>query len=143
MLNSKLLVGIQFATIVLIFFPKKSIMISTLWWLPIMIAIVTALWIFTHNKIGNFNVVPEIREDAKLIITGPYRFVRHPMYSTLILFMVGVVLYYFSWINLLLLSIMIAAVALKAYKEEKLWHHHDRCYEAYKKETKMIIPFLL
>jgi protein-S-isoprenylcysteine O-methyltransferase Ste14 len=108
-----------------------------------MIATITALWIFTHNKIGNFNVVPEIREDAKLIVTGPYRFVRHPMYSSLILFMFGIVLYHFSWINLLLWIIMIVAVALKALKEEKLWHYHDKSYQIYREKTKMVIPFLL
>ena len=117
-------------------------MISALWWVAPLIATMTALWIFTHNKVGNFNVVPEIREHAKLVITGPYQYVRHPMYSALILFMAGIILHSFSWLNLLFFSIMIVAVALKALKEEKLWHHHDRAYEAYYKKTKMIIPYI-
>ena len=142
-MNSRILVGIQFLAIALIMIPKPSIMITSLWWVCLLIATFTALWIFTHNKVGNFNIVPEIRNNAKLIVTGPYRFVRHPMYSSLILFMLGVVLWHFHWMNVLLLSIMIVAVAMKAFKEEKLWDRHDSAYEAYKKRTKMIIPFVL
>ncbi len=142
-MNSRLLVGIQFATIALIMIPKQTIMITSLWWVAIMIATLLALWIFTHNRVGNFNIVPEIRDNAQLVITGPYRFIRHPMYSSLILFMVGVVLWHFSWINVLFLAIMIGAVAMKALREEQLWGAHDSAYEAYKKRTKMIVPFIL
>ena len=142
-MNSRLLVGIQFLAIVLIMIPKPTIMITSLWWVCLLIATAIALWIFRHNKIGNFNIAPEIRTHAKLIVTGPYRFVRHPMYSALILFMVGVVLLHFHWINVLLLTIMIGAVGMKAFKEEKLWDRYDSAYEAYKRRTKMIIPFIL
>ena len=142
-MNSRVLVAIQFLSISLIMIPKASIMITPFWWVLLLISIVTALWIFTHNRVGNFNVVPEIRENAKLIITGPYRYVRHPMYSTLILFVLGIVLWHFNVINLLLFAIMIIAVAMKAFKEERLWSNHHEDYLLYKKRTKMIIPFIL
>jgi len=90
MINSKILVSIQFLMIFAILIPKKSIQITSFWWVLPLISTVIALWIFTHNRVGNFNITPEIRKDAKLIVTGPYRFVRHPMYSALILFMLGV-----------------------------------------------------
>ena len=142
-MNSRVLVAIQFLCIFLIMIPKSSIMITPFWWALSLIATMTALWIFTHNRVGNFNVVPEIRENAKLIITGPYRYVRHPMYSALILFMVGILLWHFNIINLLLLAIMIVAVAMKAFKEEKLWSNYHEDYLAYKETTKIIIPFIL
>ncbi len=142
-MNSKFLVSVQFFSIFVILFPKKSITITNLWWVLIIISSITALWIFTHNKVGNFNITPEIKDDAKLIITGPYRFVRHPMYSSLILFMIGIVLYHFNWINLLFLIIMSIAVLIKAFKEEKLWHINSNFYREYKKSTKMIIPFIV
>jgi protein-S-isoprenylcysteine O-methyltransferase Ste14 len=143
MINSKFLVLVQFISIGVILYPKKTVTLMPFWWILLLIATVTVLWIFTHNKIGNFNIVPEIKDEAKLIVTGPYKFVRHPMYSSLILFMLGVVLWHFNWINLLALTIMSIAVILKAFKEEKLWHVNDATYEAYKKRTTMIIPFLL
>ena len=142
-MNSKILVAIQFLMIFAILIPKKSIQITTLWWILPLVATITALWIFTHNRVGNFNITPEIRKDAKLIVTGPYRFVRHPMYSSLILFMVGVSLHWFSFLNLIFLFIMIFALSLKAFREEKLWQINDSSYEDYKKRTTMIIPYIL
>ena len=87
-MNSKFLVLIQFISVGVILYPKKTVTIMPFWWILLLIATVTALWIFTHNKIGNFNIVPEIKDEAKLIVTGPYKFVRHPMYSSLILFII-------------------------------------------------------
>ena len=142
-MNSKFLVAVQFLSVGVISIPKESIMIIPFWWILLLVATVTALWIFTHNKLGNFNVVPEIREKAKLIVTGPYKYVRHPMYSSLILFMLGVILWHFNWVNVVSLFIMIVAVALKAFKEESLWQNHHDGYIDYQKTTKMIIPFIL
>ncbi|HIP47005.1 MAG TPA: isoprenylcysteine carboxylmethyltransferase family protein [Campylobacterales bacterium] len=142
-MNSRVLVGIQFLTIFVIMIPKASVMISSFWWVCLLIATVMALWIFTHNRVGNFNVVPEIRDNAKLIVTGPYRFVRHPMYSALILFMLGIILWHFNWVNVLCLSIMIAVISLKSFREERLWSSYHKDYLDYKARTKMIIPFIL
>jgi protein-S-isoprenylcysteine O-methyltransferase Ste14 len=142
-MNSKFLVALQFVSIGVIMIPKKSIMITPYWWVLPLVATGTGLWIFMHNKLGNFNVIPEIREKAKLIVTGPYRYVRHPMYSSLILFMLGIVLWHFTWINVGALSIMIVAVALKAFKEESLWVGYHDDYASYQKRTKMILPFIL
>jgi len=141
--NSRVLVGIQFFSIGIIMIPKQTILVTSFWWVLLLLAIVITLWIFTHNKVGNFNIVPEIRENATLVVTGPYHFVRHPMYSALILFMLGIVLWHFNWVNALFLSIMIVAVALKAFKEEGLWSNHHKDYLEYRVKTKMIIPFIL
>ena len=143
MINSKILVAVQFLMIFAILIPKKSTQLTTIWWILPLIAVITALWIFTHNRVGNFNITPEIRKDAKLIVSGPYRFVRHPMYSALIFFMFGIVLHWFNFINLLFLIIMTFALALKAFREEKLWHISDPAYKDYKNHTTMIIPYLL
>lgn len=43
------------------------------------------LWAIGVNRPGNFNVRPVPRPGATLVTTGPYRFVRHPMYSSLLL----------------------------------------------------------
>lgn len=143
MIHSKILLAIQFISIFVILIPGQTSRLTDLWWILLLISTITTLWIFTHNKVGNFNIVPEIKENAKLIITGPYKFVRHPMYSSLILFMLGFVLWKFSFINIVMLCIMSITVFMKAYKEEKLWHRKDSAYLEYKKQTKMIIPFLL
>jgi protein-S-isoprenylcysteine O-methyltransferase Ste14 len=36
------------------------------------------------NRLGNFNVRPKPKPTGRLIVSGPYRFVRHPMYVALL-----------------------------------------------------------
>jgi protein-S-isoprenylcysteine O-methyltransferase Ste14 len=43
------------------------------------------LWALTCNRPGNFNIRPLPRDGAELVQTGPYRLIRHPMYSAVIL----------------------------------------------------------
>jgi protein-S-isoprenylcysteine O-methyltransferase Ste14 len=141
-MNSKFLVALQFLTIFIIIIPKKSFELFSSWWILLLISTLLALWIFLHNRIGNFNIVPDIKDGAKLVTTGPYRFIRHPMYFSLILFMSGVVLHNFCLVNVVALLVMIVAVIFKAIKEERLWSCYDREYKEYCQKSKMIIPFL-
>ena len=49
-----------------------------------------ALFYRVHRILGdNWSPVLEIRKDHELIITGPYRWVRHPMYSSIWLGVLG------------------------------------------------------
>jgi len=141
--SSKLLVAVQFLAIGVILFPKSSVTIFAYWWVLVLFSAIGAIWIFAHNRVGNFNIVPEIKDGASLVVSGPYKYVRHPMYSTLILGVLGVVMYHFCFINLFFLFVMIVAVYLKATKEEKLWLSHHSSYKEYMKKTKMIIPFFI
>ncbi len=43
-----------------------------------------AAWVLLYNRPGNFNIRPDPRPGGRLITGGPYRFVRHPMYVSLL-----------------------------------------------------------
>ncbi len=106
------------------------------------IAIVLALWIFTHNRLGNFNIIPDIKEDCTLVKSGPYRFIRHPMYSAVLLFGLSTFSMFGYW-KILVFIALIVILYLKAKREEMFWCAKTPEYEAYQKETKMFIPFIL
>ena len=142
-MNSKLLVAIQFLLVGLILFPKETKPFCSFWWIFILISGMVAIWTFMHNRLGNFNIVPDIKEDAKLITTGPYRYIRHPMYSSLFFWMLGVVCYLSHWLNWLFLMLLVVVLYLKASKEERLWSAHHEGYSAYRKKSKYFIPFIL
>jgi protein-S-isoprenylcysteine O-methyltransferase Ste14 len=142
-LKSKFLVFLQFASIIWILIPKKSVEIFSLWWIFVLFASIFSVWIFLHNRIGNFNITPEIKDGAKFVSSGPYRHIRHPMYFALIVGVFGVLMRLFSYSNLFAFLVMITAVYLKARIEERLWMDHHKEYEEYLNTTKMIIPFVL
>lgn len=61
-----------------------------------------ALLIWVYQSLGaNFSPTLEIRKQHKLITTGPYRWVRHPMYSTMFLWAVGLFLITVNWITVI------------------------------------------
>lgn len=44
-------------------------------------SIALAIWTLVHNQPGNFNIRPTPKTWGTLVTTGPYRWIRHPMYT--------------------------------------------------------------
>ncbi|MCL4530469.1 MAG: isoprenylcysteine carboxylmethyltransferase family protein [Chloroflexi bacterium] len=85
-----------------------------------------------------------IKTGHKLVTEGPYRFVRHPGYSGLLLIALGISIGYSSIIGLLVIPLMLfPALAYRINIEEKLLTDEfgDR-YRAYARSTKRLIPIL-
>ncbi|WP_145959845.1 methyltransferase family protein [Pelagibaculum spongiae] len=110
--------------------------------LVLLIGAALGIWVIRHNRIGNFSVFPEPMDKAKLITTGPYRWVRHPMYTALLLTMLGVALINGCWINLLGFLWLIMIIWFKARQEEKLLLQVYDEYSFYQQKTKRLIPGL-
>lgn len=49
------------------------------------VACALGLWALWANRPGNFNVRPLPKAGGELVVHGPYRWVRHPMYGALLL----------------------------------------------------------
>lgn len=146
---------IVFYTIIIltIYFQSNIDFLSINLWpknLPIRIVadIITALGLITMiwarvvlGRNWSANIV--LKEDHKLITAGPYAFVRHPIYTGLILMVLGVVIY----VNTLALAIFFIIFSFGAYykakKEEKfLLTYFPEAYPEYKKKVKALIPFV-
>ena len=94
------------------------------------------------NRVKNFNIVPDIKKDARLVMTGAYRYVRHPMYSAVAVIMFGMICEAFTLTNISIFSVLVIVLYLKAIKEERLWIKKSLGYRAYMKRTKMFVPFI-
>ena len=83
-------------------------------------------------------------EDTTLLITnGAYRYIRHPLYTSLLFFGLGAFLKDPSLLGLGLFAVLVAGVVLTANIEEQ--HNRDRFgrdYEEYCQKTKRFIPFI-
>lgn len=79
---------------------------------------------------------------SKLITSGPYQFVRHPIYSGIILAMIGTTVA--LTLNWLIVTVVIGGYFVKsAFDEEKyMKSKFANQYPKYMSESKMLIPFI-
>ena len=84
-----------------------------------------------------------IEKTTALVTTGPYRFIRHPMYSSLVVGVWGVVLKQVSVIGITLAIIAGVLITLTAKAEEaENMKYFGESYRDYIKKTRMFIPYL-
>jgi protein-S-isoprenylcysteine O-methyltransferase Ste14 len=107
------------------------------------IGLTIGIYAVFNNGLGNFNIISEIKDKAVLVTHGLYRYIRHPMYLSVIIMMFATVMYDLSIANLTLYISLLLVVFLKAKREEYLWLKNHPTYIKYIKHTKMFIPFLL
>ena len=87
----------------------------------------------------SFGLAPQVRT---LVRTGPYRYIRHPLYVGELVSLAGVVVVSPSWQRL---SIWVAIAAIQGYRaiqEERLLATHELQYASYMRTTKRFIPGL-
>jgi protein-S-isoprenylcysteine O-methyltransferase Ste14 len=82
-----------------------------------------------------------IKVDHKLIDTGPYAYVRHPIYSGILTALIGTALAEGKWRTVVAFLAILIVYFLKARKEEGLLTGQlGETYREYKKRTGMLIP---
>ncbi len=101
-----------------------------------------AVWARLHLG-RNWGMPMTQRAEPELVTSGPYRFVRHPIYTGLLTAVLGTAL-----VNNLLGLIVVAVLLAYFYysgtvEERNLAATFPHAYPEYKSKTKMLIPFLL
>jgi protein-S-isoprenylcysteine O-methyltransferase Ste14 len=115
-------------------------------WLALLISaagIGLGFYTMLHNRPGNFDIYPEPKQGSRLVTTGPYRWVRHPMYGSLLLAMLGVTLFNGHALNAVGLATLTVVVFGKILKEERYLRQCHPEYAAYEQRTKRLIPYLV
>lgn len=101
-----------------------------------------AVWARVHLG-RNWGMPMTQRAEPELVTSGPYRFVRHPIYSGLILGVVGTALAT-DLLGLIIAVVLGAYFYYCAWVEEKnLVATFPTAYPTYRHATKMLIPFVL
>jgi protein-S-isoprenylcysteine O-methyltransferase Ste14 len=99
-----------------------------------------AIWARWHLG-ANWSAIVSIREEHELIRTGPYRRLRHPIYTGMLLAMAGTALVLGEVRGLLAFAITLAAFYSKARKEEAwLRREFGEKFEAHAQQTGMFLP---
>ena len=102
--------------------------------------LVVALWArVTLGRNWSGRVV--FKEDHELIQRGPYAYVRHPIYSGILLMGLGAAVEFGRLSGFLLVAATTAALALKWQSEERLMtRHFPEAYPEYRRRVKALIP---
>ena len=107
----------------------------------IVIGLGLGVWAMLEHKM-RFNVLPELLEGSKLITSGPYRLVRHPIYTAVLMIVGGYVINTPTSVNIILYVVLIVDLIVKLKYEEMLLKERFSDYETYKSKTKALIPYL-
>jgi len=102
-----------------------------------------ALAVWARRYLGrNWGTPMSEKVDPELVTTGPYARVRHPIYSGMILAMVGTAVAV-SWYWLIAVALLGGYFVYSALVEERyMTALFPDAYPAYKRSTKMLIPFV-
>jgi len=118
-----------------------------LFWLGILLVYAgIAFRLYAINVLGaSFTSTVAITPDQPLIEAGPYRLIRHPAYTGVLITLLGFGLCYTNWLGLL----VIVGCALMGFsyrirvEEHVLQEHLGQRYQEYMRRTKRLIPFVL
>jgi protein-S-isoprenylcysteine O-methyltransferase Ste14 len=104
-----------------------------------------ALAIWARLILGkNWSATVTIKEDHRLVRTGPYSVVRHPIYSGLLLAVFGTALVLGEVRGLVAVAIAFAAWLIKSRTEERFMvEQFGPEYEEYRRHTRALVPFIL
>ncbi len=111
-------------------------------WLVLVSGLALGLWALSCNRPGNFNIRPTPRAGGQLVRSGPYRWIRHPMYSAVLLVALACAWASAVPVGGLGLVLLAAVLAVKASLEERwmLTQHAD--YADYQGRTRRFVPGL-
>jgi len=143
----------QIALILLVFFGPRTCpglyqWISPFTWLGfiggalILLAGVLLLAFAIFRMGSNLNAIPYPKDEGRLIETGPYRLVRHPMYCGGILICLGWALLVHGRLTLGYDIIILVFFDIKSRREEEWLKDKFPGYSEYQKRVRKLIPFI-
>jgi len=100
------------------------------------------LWAIWTMGIDNLNVTPDVKHRARLVTNGPYRYIRHPMYSALLVGALALVLDVFSPVRLSLWLFLLVDLLIKLSYEERLLSRDLEGYSTHMRRTRRLLPFI-
>jgi protein-S-isoprenylcysteine O-methyltransferase Ste14 len=97
--------------------------------------------VYKENTFASATI--EVAPEQKVISTGPYKLVRHPMYMGAFLLLVGIPLSLGSWWGLFVMALIMPALIWRLIREEKFLAKNLPGYPEYQKTVRhRLVPFI-
>jgi protein-S-isoprenylcysteine O-methyltransferase Ste14 len=115
------------------------------WFWPVIAAQVAAQGLFFWARITfgrrSFHM-PANPTEGGLVTSGPYHYIRHPIYTAMCLFTAAGALAHLSWSAVLGFGLILAGALVRIYCEENLVTARYPEYKEYASTTARMVPFL-
>jgi protein-S-isoprenylcysteine O-methyltransferase Ste14 len=101
--------------------------------------------IWARRALGSsWSATPGNGENQQIVQSGPYKRIRHPMYTGFLTMVLGSAMAYGHLFGVLILAVFILGFCAKAMLEESILKRSiGRTYEEYRRKTKAFIPFII
>ncbi len=107
----------------------------------VVLGFIAVLFVFKENSFSSATI--ELAPDQKVISTGPYALVRHPMYAGALVLLLGIPVALGSWWGLLIVAAMLPALIWRLIDEEDFLAKNLPGYVAYQSDVRFrLIPGL-
>lgn len=118
-----------------------------LFWLGIVLMNAgVALRLYAIYVLGaSFTAVVAVAPEQRVIETGPYRLIRHPSYTGILLILLGLGLSLTNWLSLLvIMGCVLPGFSYRIRVEERVLQAQlGQPYQEYMRRTKRLIPYVL
>lgn len=99
-------------------------------------------WARRSFQPGQFNI-HAVPKEGPMISSGPYKFIRHPMYASALVIIWSGILGHLSVINFIVGVVVPVVISLRIITEEKALRANFPSYIDYSHKTKVIIPYII
>jgi len=89
-----------------------------------------------------YSMLIEKLDNQKLVTTGIYKYIRHPIYTAILLIMLSACIAFEAKWSLILLLIAISGLIIRIKREEKFLLQTFPEYNEYSKKVKRLIPYI-
>ncbi len=141
-IKSFLLVGVQFICIFYLLVAGDYGEFDFTAAIFLVAAMILIFWSLLSMRKSKLRVFPTPAQDAVLITNGPYRWVRHPMYSSLLMGGTGLLIDQFSLDRFLIFLLLAIVLHFKMSWEEKMLQLKFSSYHQYMKSSYRLFPFI-
>jgi protein-S-isoprenylcysteine O-methyltransferase Ste14 len=99
-------------------------------------------WTLLHNRLGNFNIRPLPKTFGTLVTSGPYQWIRHPMYSAVLLGGAALALMAIPALGWAVWACLALVLFVKSTFEERWMREQHPAYSDYVAQSKRFVPLI-
>ena len=138
--RSYILIAVQLSALGYLIIPELLHQPDSCFLLGFVPSFLLVFWAVVMMKRSHLSVFPDLPGKARLITAGPYRYIRHPMYSSLVILTLPIVIRDHTWDKILAGTMLYIVIYIKIKIEESQLGQRFSGYDRHKKRTGAIFP---